>query len=70
MLKLTTFGKKLFSLEKETQKKFDKVESKLCYTASTTSCQRLVKRINKIQAKLNSLTVSSSMDALMKERYI
>ena len=62
-------SEKLFSLEKETRKKFDEVESKLCSKASTASCQRLANRINEVEAKLNSLTASSSTDALMKESY-
>ena len=67
--KIDYISEKLFSLEKETQKKFDEVESKLCSKASTASCQRLANRINEVEAKLNSLTASSSTDALMKESY-
>ena len=67
--KIDYISEKLFSLEKETQKKFDEVESKLCSKASTASCQRLANRTNEIVAKLNSLTASLSTDALMKESY-
>ena len=67
--KIDYISEKLFSLEKETQKKFDEVESKLCSKASTASCQRLANRINEVVAKLNSLTASSSTHALMKESY-
>ena len=62
-------SEELFSLEKETQKTFDEIESKLCSKASTASCQCLANRISEVEAKLNSLTASSSKDALLKKSY-
>ena len=52
-VKIDHISEKLFSLEKETQKKFDEVESKLCSKASTTSCPRPANRINEVKAQLN-----------------
>ena len=67
--KIDYISEKLVLLQKETKKKFDEVESKLWFKASTAPCQRLANRINEVEAKLNFLTASSSTDAIMKESY-
>ena len=67
--KFTNFGKNFEAFQKETNKKFPKIEKKLEEKASTETCDQLYKRLEDMESKLNFLLERSYRDSVMKKNY-
>ena len=67
--KLSNFGVNFKTFQKETNKKFIKVEEKLEEKVSNNTCDQLSKRLDGMESKLNFLCDRANRDSVMKECY-